>query len=260
MDAAAIGALIGVGRVAEVFAHGADVLKLYRDPGAKPQAFREAAALALVEAAGLPTPRVLGVGEFGGRWGLVMSRAPGPSFGDALLADPAQLPRYLAALVGVHERIHRAAGSGLARLKTRLAAALERAEGLDAATRADLGDRLAALPDGDRLCHGDFHPMNVSGPPEAPVVVDWLDATVVRRRPICPDLAAAPARPPRRPSPRPRSPPPRPTWCAAPHSRPGCPSLPRHASPRTCRTRPRRCWRWPTAPADGILCAAPTRD
>ncbi|MBK8082804.1 MAG: phosphotransferase [Devosia sp.] len=177
MDAAAIGALIGVGRAAEVFAHGAGVLKLYRDPGAKPQAFREAAALALVEAAGLPTPRVLGVGQFRGRWGLVMSRAPGPSFGDALLADPAQLPRYLAALVGVHERIHRAAGSGLARLKTRLAAALERAEGLDAATRADLGDRLAALPDGDRLCHGDFHPMNVMGPPEAPVVVDWLDAT-----------------------------------------------------------------------------------
>jgi Ser/Thr protein kinase RdoA (MazF antagonist) len=32
------------------------------------------------------------------------------------------------------------------------------------------------MPDGDRLCHGDFHPWNILGPPEAPVVVDWLDA------------------------------------------------------------------------------------
>ncbi len=176
MDAAAIGALIGSGRVAEVFAHGADVLKLYRDPAMKRQAFREAAVLALVEAAGLPAPRVLGVGEVGGRWGLVMSRAPGPSLGDVLLADPARVPAGLELLVGLQRRIHAAAGSGLPSLTARLATALDTAPGLDAATRAGLRDRLAALPDGDRLCHGDFHPMNVMGPPEAPLIVDWPDA------------------------------------------------------------------------------------
>lgn len=176
MDAAAIGALIGAGRVAEVFAHGADVLKLYRDPTMKRQAFREAAVLALVEAAGLPAPRVLGVSEVGGRWGLLMSRAPGPSLGEALLADPARVPAGLALLVGLQRRVHAVSGSGLESLVARLGAALERAPGLDAAARAGLRHRLAALPDGDRLCHGDFHPMNVMGPPEAPLIVDWPDA------------------------------------------------------------------------------------
>jgi aminoglycoside phosphotransferase (APT) family kinase protein len=32
------------------------------------------------------------------------------------------------------------------------------------------------LPEGDRLCHGDFHPLNVLGTPSAAIVVDWLDA------------------------------------------------------------------------------------
>jgi aminoglycoside phosphotransferase (APT) family kinase protein len=34
-----------------------------------------------------------------------------------------------------------------------------------------------ALPDGDRLCHGDFHPANVLLTASGPVVIDWVDAT-----------------------------------------------------------------------------------
>jgi len=32
---------------------------------------------------------------------------------------------------------------------------------------------LAGLPDGDRLCHGDFHPGNVIATREGPRVIDW---------------------------------------------------------------------------------------
>ncbi len=31
--------------------------------------------------------------------------------------------------------------------------------------------------DGDRLCHGDFHPLNLLGSPGHETLVDWLDAT-----------------------------------------------------------------------------------
>jgi aminoglycoside phosphotransferase (APT) family kinase protein len=37
--------------------------------------------------------------------------------------------------------------------------------------------RLDALPDGDALCHGDFHPANVMRSPSGPVVIDWPNAT-----------------------------------------------------------------------------------
>jgi aminoglycoside phosphotransferase (APT) family kinase protein len=37
--------------------------------------------------------------------------------------------------------------------------------------------RLQALPEGERLCHGDFHPFNILGPPSRPTLIDWLDAS-----------------------------------------------------------------------------------
>lgn len=32
------------------------------------------------------------------------------------------------------------------------------------------------MPKGDRLCHGDFHPINVLGQTSQPLVIDWPDA------------------------------------------------------------------------------------
>jgi aminoglycoside phosphotransferase (APT) family kinase protein len=36
---------------------------------------------------------------------------------------------------------------------------------------------LDALPEGDRLCHGDLHPGNMLGAPTTPVVIDSEDAS-----------------------------------------------------------------------------------
>ena len=32
------------------------------------------------------------------------------------------------------------------------------------------------MPEDDRLCHGDFHPINVLGEASQPIVIDWPDA------------------------------------------------------------------------------------
>ncbi|MGO7541636.1 phosphotransferase family protein [Rhizobium ruizarguesonis] len=58
----------------------------------------------------------------------------------------------------------------------RLSARIRRAEGLDAASRKRLLLELDALPDGDRVCHGDFHPWNIHGSGQEFMIVDWLDA------------------------------------------------------------------------------------
>jgi len=38
-------------------------------------------------------------------------------------------------------------------------------------------EALERLPDGDALCHGDFHPDNILMSPRGPVIIDWPDAT-----------------------------------------------------------------------------------
>lgn len=171
-----IGDLLGSGKEAEVFRRGDHVLKLNRAGASKSAAFREAANLAVIESLGLPAPAPLGVMESSGRWGVLMTLAPGESFGAAILRQAELTPHYLAAMVELHARILSHPGTGLMSLRARLATNIGRAPALGDAERRLLLDGLRERPEGDRVCHGDFHPWNILGPPGEAMVVDWLDA------------------------------------------------------------------------------------
>ena len=170
------GRLLGSGKEAEVFEYGDLALKLYRPGASKASPFREAANLAIIERHALPAPKVHGVDIHADRWGLLMDRAAGPSFGDAAMS-PSPRP-VLDKMARLHRMIHEKPGYGLPSLKTRLSMNILRADGLDAALRHRLVQTLAGLPDGDRLCHGDFHPWNIHGKPDEVMIVDWLDACI----------------------------------------------------------------------------------
>lgn len=174
---AEIGRLLGAGKMAETFEYGEHALKLYRSEAGRTLAFTEAATLAIVGSHDLPVPQVFEAGRFGARWGLVMSRAKGEPLANAAIADPSLADAALDAMVALHLRIHASTEPRLLPLKARLAARIGRAPGLDLDRRTHLLARLAGLPDGTRLCHGDFHPFNIIGPPGDAVVIDWPDAT-----------------------------------------------------------------------------------
>jgi Ser/Thr protein kinase RdoA (MazF antagonist) len=172
----AIGRLLGLGNVAEVFEWGERVIKLYQSPDGKAAAFREAAIQAAVEKIGLPVPAVRGVQRVGDRWGVVFERVRGTSFAERMRDDPDAIPVYLDKLAQLHLRIHSHPAAELASLKGRLASGIAATNRLGEARKSALLGGLADLPDGDRLCHGDFHPMNVLGALQHPVVIDWPDA------------------------------------------------------------------------------------
>lgn len=169
---------IGAGKVAEVFAHGAGrVLKLYRAGQPESDARREAAVLDLLAAEGVRAPRCFGVVAVERRWGVVMERVEGRPFAEPMLADPAAAGPYFAAMARLQAGLHAASGAGLEPLKQRLERKIARAQGLAGPVKARLRDRLAGLPEGDRLLHGDFHPYNILGEPSDAVIIDWLDAS-----------------------------------------------------------------------------------
>ncbi|HWJ74392.1 MAG TPA: phosphotransferase [Kaistia sp.] len=176
MEAASLGERIGAGKEAEVFAFGRDVVKLYPVGTGKAAAFREGAALALVEALGLPAPRAVAVKRIDGRWGLVMERAPTLTFAAGIARDPSAMPAYIEAAARLQLQINACSGSSLPGLNARLAANVAVAQILGPIRQRRLLDGIAAMPDGDRLCHGDFHLLNVLGTPQTAVVVDWIDA------------------------------------------------------------------------------------
>ena len=196
-----IGRLLGTGKEAEVFEWGDKVLKLYKLGAPKTSAFREAATLAMVENLHLPAPAALGVEEIDQRWGVVMTRAPGRPLAERITGEPETSSASMAEMVRLHRLIHRCDGAPFTSLKSRLASNIGRTSALSDPQRRQLLERLAVLPAGDRLCHGDFHPWNILGDPGETMVVDWLDAcrgspaadvcrSYVLMRPALPELAA----------------------------------------------------------------------
>jgi Ser/Thr protein kinase RdoA (MazF antagonist) len=171
-----IGRLLAAGNVAEVFEWGSRVVKLYRSAGAKQTVFREAGNHAAAEALGLPVPAVWSVQQISGRWGIVFDRVRGSSFAEQMRGDPTTLPRYLEILAQLQARIHAHQAHQFGSLKVWLATRIAGARLLDEPRKQLLLDRLADMPEGDRLCHGDFHPINVLGEASQPILIDWPDA------------------------------------------------------------------------------------
>jgi tRNA A-37 threonylcarbamoyl transferase component Bud32 len=171
-----MGRLIAAGNVAEVFEWGPSAVKLYRSPAAKQVAFREAAIHAAVETLGLPVPAVRGLRQIGNRWGIVFDRVSDASFAERMRKDPELVSGHLEILARLQTHIHAHSVPHFDSVKVRLSTRIARTNSLERSRRRSLLRSLAHMQDGDRLCHGDFHPMNVLGEATRPIVIDWPDA------------------------------------------------------------------------------------
>lgn len=169
-----IGAKLGAGREADVHAWGDDaVVKLYRPGFGGHRA--EAQALAKLDGHG-GAPRLIDVVNCDGRTGLVLERLDGPDMLTRLQRQPWRMLGLARALATAHLAIHAIRVPGdLPDLRQVLAARIE-----DAALPPQLRDFalqiLHGLPDGDRVCHGDYHPGNVLAAADRVSVIDWVGA------------------------------------------------------------------------------------
>src|SRR4029077_12732906 len=98
------------------------------------------------------------------------------SFAERMREDPSVIPECLQALARLHASIHSQPARQLSSLRSRLATNIAGIGLLEESLKQILLGRLADMPEGDRLCHGDFHPINVLGQNSLPMVIDWLDA------------------------------------------------------------------------------------
>src|SRR5262249_51374320 len=171
-----VGRSLATGNTAEIFEWGSRVVKLYKAPTAKGAVFHEAATSAAVEALGLPVPKVWGVREIGGRWGLVFDRVTGNAFAERMLGRGDDFDRHLESMVRLHIRVHAHRAIEFASLKVALTARIAASDLLDPASKRGLLATMGDLPDGERLCHGDFHPLNILGDIAQPTIIDWRDA------------------------------------------------------------------------------------
>lgn len=170
--------LLASGRTADVHeAAPGTVVKLFRPWVSEAYVASERLKASAVHAMGVPAPAVGEMVRQGGRFGLVFERIAGLSMLDRLGRDPDSIQPLARRMAGLQRSVHdRRAPEDIPAQRDLLAEKISSSTLLGEVQRRELLDRLARLPDGDRLCHGDFHPGNIMLTDRGPVIIDWADA------------------------------------------------------------------------------------
>ena len=170
--------LIGQGREAEVFEwRDGRVLKLLRAPGPVARLALEVAALEAARSAGVLVPQVYEEVVIDGRPGLMMERLAGRDL-LTIIGQKPWLVFHSGRLTGeIHARINAArAPASLPAVKDVVNRGLARLAPSEPTLAEWAGRILARLPDGDALCHGDFHPGQIMSSGDQFAAFDWSGA------------------------------------------------------------------------------------
>ena len=171
---------IASGRTADVYNwdHG-HILKLFHNWFELQNIEYEFKVARAVHASGVKAPAVKELVQVQGRKGLIYERVAGESMLDLFQRKPWMVFTYARILARLHVQMHECVfdADGIPAQRKRLQNKINHADALSASLKTSLLSVLQSLPDGDRVCHGDFHPANVLLSGNDARVIDWMDAS-----------------------------------------------------------------------------------
>jgi thiamine kinase-like enzyme len=132
--------------------------------------------MAFAEASAIPMSKPYQVLNVDGRWCLKMSRVTGQSVNDIILSEPHRVQEIMDDLVRLQMAIHTKRTLMPVRLKPKLKGLIAHNKHLDAARKQTLIALCEKMPEGEALCHGDFHGSNILFQNGVYWVIDWIDA------------------------------------------------------------------------------------
>jgi hypothetical protein len=175
--------LVGKGLTADVYAwEGGRVLKLFHSDFPREWVAYEAKLSGLAFGAGLAAPATDGLLDLDGKTGILYERIDGLSMLQLVSAQPWLIFRLARQFVEMQLTMHHTLGTGFPSQREHLERDIRSAPKLDATAKDRLIELLHDLPDGEVICHGDYHPDNLILSPRGPVVIDWMNA--VRGNPL----------------------------------------------------------------------------
>ena len=169
--------VIAVRNNKKVYKDGDMAIKVFDEGYRKSDILNEALNHARVEETGLNVPKILAVTMVDNKWAIVTEFIEGKTLQQLMEENPDKLDEYLNMFVDIQMAVHNQKAPLLNSIKVKMKRKINETT-LDATTRYELQMRLEAMPNHDKVCHGDFNPSNIIIDKDgAPYIIDWSHAT-----------------------------------------------------------------------------------
>ncbi|MCL1824060.1 MAG: phosphotransferase [Oscillospiraceae bacterium] len=171
--------LIGKGAQADIFLHDGKALKIYKYEDyhyAFAEAKREADLQEKAYKRGLPVPEIFEVTEIDGKAAIVMEYVQGKTVGEIMFKNMKNMYEYLSLTVDLQLKLHQIEADEFPEQSEKLIRNITDNPYLDNRKREELLKLMNEFKTDNKLCHGDFHMMNLIQTSNEVKIIDWVDA------------------------------------------------------------------------------------
>ena len=172
-----MGRKIGTGRTAEVYEWSENrVIKLFYPGLSEEAAKREYEMQSLLQQVLPFVTEVHGLQKMEDRVGIVYERVQGDSLSAEIFRNPEKVFAYGQLMGRIHRDIHGVTISALPQLKDSIRGTIIGSTHLVEKEKENLLRILSHLPEGEAVCHMDYHPENIYLSGDRVTVLDWMTA------------------------------------------------------------------------------------
>lgn len=169
---------IGEGSQSDVYLYRGYAYKLFHSEKQKAEAFYEAFVNTSIERTGLPAAKVYEVFSYCHKPVIKMDYIAGCDLNKLIISNPINLEIYMKIVVSLQIQVHSQKNILPFQVKKRIQRCICETDKLTTEQKNRLLVILMGLPDGDSLCHGDFHGGNILCKNNQYFIIDWADAAV----------------------------------------------------------------------------------
>ena len=116
--------------------------------------------------------------QLDGREGVVYERIEGVTLLNETAKKPWTAIKVARLLATLHSQVHKVKAQQNIQIQREWATGgIPESKKLPPAIREEILKLLNSLPQGEQLCHGDFHPGNIIHTKRGPIIIDWMTAS-----------------------------------------------------------------------------------
>ena len=167
---------VASGAQAEIYKDGSKAIKIFKKNIEKNEVEHEVNLQKMALSYGLPVPEIYDVIEINGSYGIIMEYIDGQTLGKIILEDKNRLPEYFEKSIELQNEIHKIETNEFPHMKDRLKNQIFNTDKLSDDEKEYILNKLNNTFFDNKLCHGDFHVLNLIQTEKNIKIIDWICA------------------------------------------------------------------------------------